>query len=59
MSKYLKQKKKKTGCRMVFDFIGTQIINSMPTYLANLPLPLFKKHITHWLMYECNVTKYD
>jgi len=44
---------------MVFDFIGTQIFNSMPTYLVNIPLPLFKKHITQWLMYECDVTKYD
>ncbi|KAF0750166.1 neuroblastoma-amplified sequence-like [Aphis craccivora] len=57
LNKYSQFWLKKTGCRMVFDFKGTQIFNSMPTYLVNIPLPLFKKHITQWLI--PNVGKSD
>lgn len=48
---------KKTGCRKVYHFLGTQIFNLMPIHLANMPLPAFKKHISRWLQYEYNASK--
>jgi hypothetical protein len=51
---------KKTACPKVFDFIEIYIFNIMPSYLINMELPLFKKNVSYWLMYECDAAKiYD
>lgn len=42
----LKFPKKKTGCRKIYDFIGTQIHNLFPKEVTNMSLQIFKKYIT-------------
>lgn len=50
----------KTGCRKMYDLIGTQIHNIIPREVVNMSLPVLKKCMTHWLLreYDASVFKY-
>jgi len=41
----------------MFEFVGTQIHNLLPNNVNNMSLPMFKKYITHWLLYEYDAKK--